>query len=507
MKCLPLLVLIILAILPAVYAIEINEIMYNPVGDDSGNEWVEIYLPEKINLSNWTIGDLASNDTLIPVKITDSAYAIVVENRSMFSDSNASVYYASSTIGNGLGNSGDTIFLYDLNKTIVDSVVYNSTFANGNNKTLEKFNGSWSESIAEGGTPGFENSASFSIQNFTNSTINETINNTNSTNTTQINDTNPENQTEENNSACISEISINTTKEIWTDEAIKFRHIVNSSYENYSIVYWVEDLFGNVAKSQYETKTLAEKSFTPHPSERDTVYVVKSILKGCNESYAEKTVIYITNESFNGSANENSDSESNDSGNEDSLPDEKPKFSYELLSYLEEIPQNSDASAVVRINSDENSHDIYIQVYIYRYSKKYSDIGEAEFTIGSAESNDEELNFFTNASPGQYKMKIKITKDELKTPYEITKNVTVIAGITADIQESGGEQNSTGAALKNETNAPENKTEIPKNITKQINITNDPIVYQSKQAKSEYLVPIIIISILAVVSGVLIWKR
>ncbi len=305
-----LLIVLFLLLLPVASAIEINEIMYNPVGDDSGNEWVEIYNPGHIDLSNWTIGDLSANKTLAAVRITDSDFLLVVENNRSFGNSNASIYYAGSLIGNGLGNSGDSVFLYDKNKTLIDSVAYNSTFANGNNKTLEKFNSSWQESIADGGTPGFENSVSFVVPNFTNQTnlteanltdnstdqTNVSANDTNQTsaNLTNANQTNSTSNETANPPACVSSIKINATKEIYTDEAIKFRHIVNSSDDNFSIIYWVEDLFGNVVKSEYETKTISEKSFTPHLDERDTVYVIKSILKGCNESYGEKMVAYKT---------------------------------------------------------------------------------------------------------------------------------------------------------------------------------------------------------------------
>ena len=483
--------------MPFVSAIEINEIMYNPPGDDTSNEWIELYNPEKIDITNWTIGDLASNDTLIPIKITNSDYILIVENASAFNDSDASVYYAGSTIGNGLGNTGDTILFYNLNKTLVDFVVYNNTFANGNNKTLEKFNFSWYESIVDGGTPGFQNSIVFGFSNITNQT-NSTNNTTNQTNAT--NSTNSTiNETNQASSTCISKISINTTKDIFTDESIKFRHIVNSSEDNFSIVYWIEDLFGNVVKKQYETKTLTEKSFTPHPSEKDTVYIIKSILKGCNESYAEKIVIYKTNKDIEDEPVDTRKEET--SKNSETSNNTKQKFSYELISYSEEIMQNDEANAVVKITSDNSPHEVYIQAYIYRYSKKYSEIAEQEFTIERFESEIAELNFFTNATPGDYKMKIKITKDELKTPYEITRNVTVVKNpdLENQLNETNDEKNIS--IIENKT------TETNKSIIKPQNITNETIIYQSKKAKSEYLVPVIIISILAVVSGVLIWKR
>ena len=57
-------------------------------------------------------------------------------------------------------NDGDTVILFDLNGSMIDSVNYLSSWgARGNNKTLErnKF-GEWKESIVLGGTPGGKNS-------------------------------------------------------------------------------------------------------------------------------------------------------------------------------------------------------------------------------------------------------------------------------------------------------------------------------------------------------------
>ncbi len=155
--------------------------------------------------------------------------------------------------------------------------------------------------------------------------------------------------------------------------------------------------------------------------------------------------------------------------------------------------QDTEASATVQITSDDSPHEVYIQAYIYRYSKKYSEIAEEGFTIESLASETYELAFLTNATPGDYKMKIKINKDEQKTDYEITRNVTVVKN--DELEENKTFENVTATPQK------------PKNITYPVNITNQSAIYQSKQVKSFSLVPIIIIGILVAISGVLIWKR
>ena len=53
-----------LLFLPCISALEISEVMYNPVGNDNNKEYVEIYSEEELNLSQYTIEDSSSSDHL-----------------------------------------------------------------------------------------------------------------------------------------------------------------------------------------------------------------------------------------------------------------------------------------------------------------------------------------------------------------------------------------------------------------------------------------------------------
>ena len=404
-----------------------------------------------------------------------------------------------------------TIFLFNPGGDIVDFVVYTGELANGNNKTLEKFNGSWHESLIEGGTPGAENSVSFFYENTGNSSDNSTANETgetgaNSTNTTETNSTGINSTDEEK---CVAMISITTAKDIFVEEAIKFRHIVNSSAE-FSIVYWVEDLFGTVVKAEYETKTLTEKSFTPRPKETDRVYVIKSKLRGCEEASAEKMVVYrkrseTTLDAGNEEKDEEKETEAVAATAEQGQT--KQKFSYELISYSEQVFQNSEAYAVVKIESDDKAHIINMSAYLYRGSKKYSEVAVYEFTLDKYSSEAVELKFFTNATAGDYKMKIKINKDRQKTDYEIAVNVTVVEAEEAALRE---DSESSELLSKAEPVQPQNSTKPAENEADgnaKKNTAEGQESYRSSKAKSEHLIPVLLISILAAVSAVLIWKR
>lgn len=155
------LLLIILFFIPSVNGIRINEIMANPINEDRLNEWVELYNDgdKAINLTSWLIGDLISNDSLIPLNngfIIPKGYAIIVNNITEFHknfniSSNATLFYVDSLIGNGLNNLHDTVYLYDKNLTLIDKVSYNKT---EEGLSLSYINGSF---ILTHPTPGYRN--------------------------------------------------------------------------------------------------------------------------------------------------------------------------------------------------------------------------------------------------------------------------------------------------------------------------------------------------------------
>ncbi|MEM4336954.1 MAG: lamin tail domain-containing protein [Candidatus Woesearchaeota archaeon] len=519
--------------------IEINEIMYNPQGEDNGKEWIEIYNPEKICLSSWIIGDLSSNDTLVPIKITNSSYVLIVEDNLSFENVDVSIYYAGPLIGNGLGNSGDAVFLYNPEKKLIDLVFYNNTFANGNNKTLEKFNNSWYESIIDSGTPGYENSvAEFFLENIysniTSSSIgtekNETTNNITNfsdTNSSSENITNQDLTTNENKTInitdekneenkdelCFAYVEINTTKFLYEDEPIKFRHIINYSSGDYSILYWVEDLFGNIIKKPYETKTLTQKSFTPHPKEKDNVYIIKSILKTqCTNISSEKIVIYKTT-----ALEDESESQNKEYTNEHSLEDstkkeENQKFSYELINFEENIYSGEEAKAILLIKNDNKPHIIKVSAYIYRGPKKYSEIYEESFTLTRNEDKTLEISLHNNASPGDYKLKIKINKDNQKTDYEITQNITILKVAQYNEEETNGDEDNEekNNQVTNQKFLKEKELDNENNFQNNLYNTNNttiPVVYKSPASTMFEIIPLLIIIFLSAFSIVLIWKR
>ncbi len=165
MKFLPYLLAFAL-LMPASYSIIINEIMADPIADETLNEWIELYNngSHAINVSGWVVGDSADNDSIEGglynkegTIITAFGYAIITDDATRVYDNfNVSadavrLYVNDSSIGNGLGNIGETIFLYDGNKNPVYSAAYNETTEG---LSWSYLNGSLHKSNP---TPGFNN--------------------------------------------------------------------------------------------------------------------------------------------------------------------------------------------------------------------------------------------------------------------------------------------------------------------------------------------------------------
>lgn len=152
--------------------VRINEIMYDASGNDNNQEFVEIYSDEG-NLENWVIGDTASNDSLVLLQSGSSNYHLIVEEGFDYSGLGCSIYSVGATIGNGLDNDGDVIYLYDVNGSMKDSKSYDDSRADGDGKTWEWTGNSWEESLILGGSPCEINGKSGFSQDFSAVKINE----------------------------------------------------------------------------------------------------------------------------------------------------------------------------------------------------------------------------------------------------------------------------------------------------------------------------------------------
>jgi len=124
----------------------------------------------------------------------------------------------------------------------------------------------------------------------------------------------------------------------------------------------------------------------------------------------------------------------------------------------------------------------------YRYSRKYSEVYEESFTIEKNEEKSIEIPIFTNASAGEYKLKVRINKDSQKTSSELTKDIV--------IRENS---NNNANPVKNEK-SPVQDDVITGNYA-------NGIVYESSTQKAKHLVPIFLIILSVILNIVFILRR
>ena len=147
-------------------SIRINEIMYNPLGSDSGREWIEIYNTAEymINISGWRLFEGNVNHTIILVsgsyEIPAHSFAIIADDYEDFLIDYPG--YSKTLIDSSfkLLNSGEYLAIKNATLEIIDDVDYSPRDgANDTGMSIEyKSEDKWMASTTDGGTPGEPNS-------------------------------------------------------------------------------------------------------------------------------------------------------------------------------------------------------------------------------------------------------------------------------------------------------------------------------------------------------------
>ena len=169
----------VVPIIPLAGQVVLSEIMFNLEGSDSPNEYVEIYnlsTQDTIDLAEWKIRDKYSLDDLVDagmgLHLLPRTFALIMEGdydistgiyASLIPESALIIKVDDNSIGNGLGNSADSLFLINVDGDTVDFHGWEGITAPG--YSLERIRldkpgitDNWSTSIDSLGTPGFLNS-------------------------------------------------------------------------------------------------------------------------------------------------------------------------------------------------------------------------------------------------------------------------------------------------------------------------------------------------------------
>ncbi|HPG30225.1 MAG TPA: lamin tail domain-containing protein, partial [bacterium] len=154
--------------LPEGSHIVINEIMFDPSGAEPDYEWIELYNPTDtcFNISGWKLTDGEGIYT-VPDSSLMAPYTYKVFGYSpLAAGGNADFIYGGYTSGViSLNNTADNVILKDSSNLIIDELDYNGNWGGSAPKSLSrKFAGqntnvytNWGKSIADGGTPKFQN--------------------------------------------------------------------------------------------------------------------------------------------------------------------------------------------------------------------------------------------------------------------------------------------------------------------------------------------------------------
>lgn len=397
-----------------VSAIVINEVMYDPPSNLGGayNEWIELYNPtnESINLTGWKISDMNFNLSteynhsitfINQTNISDNGYFILARNPPNFS------YYwdVSCPIAkfntSGLNNDQEIVRIYSVNGSLIDEVYYdNSIGADGDGKSLQLCNGSL---LANSPTPGALNNCSQGSE--------------------------PPPQQQESS----IEITDAPDRADFGDDIDVELEIYRGNTSKYAVYIYVEDDDG---------KDVSSKE-TLHCDEKFTNYTEQITLTLDCENKSDKYVIVA--EGLNERAEQEIDLNACYETQEENKTEEESMEGTTIgdFTYALTIPNtiyiDQEFPVQIKITSQsEQEQEFLVWSYIYIGSKCYSCSAEEtresnakSIVVPSGSSSDVELKNIvpgeSGAGQGEYKLKIKVLQEGLKTPKEFTYNITLEA--------------------------------------------------------------------------------
>ncbi len=241
--------------IPFVSALRINEIMYNPEGNEFDFEYIELYAENETDVSDFYFEGITFK---FPKNTTIKDYLIIANTKEEEGENNdfKDKYQrdADFEFDGSLTNSGETISLRDAYGNIVDSVSYGNDADEG--FSLEFFQQDFVQSLIKEGTPGIENS------HFNHSLESGEF----------LADTSA--------GGCSGSINIGLLNDITkSGESIKFIPSINisnntDSEKEFTIEYYITDIFGEIVKAKTNTTNTNQKSYTPKIEESDKVFTI-----------------------------------------------------------------------------------------------------------------------------------------------------------------------------------------------------------------------------------------
>lgn len=420
--------LLVLLLIPAVSAdLYFTEIMYDA---GMGYEWVEIFSNESINLTDCKLQE-TSNHSLLIYQGNNSCngYCIIAADQFKFLSSYPGQYSLFNTSKSlRLSNDGERL-VFVCNGVIKDDLTYRPYSDKIKNQSLQLFNGNWINGSA---TPGAAYVKPI-IDNGTDANL------TNATNPTAASAP-VQGASADNSSITINKIYLDAANKTGFGKILDVKFTVYRGSTNKYAVY--VEIVGVSEKTQanfYDKQT------------EYTVTLPIQIKPNCNRRYADKEYtlrisgLNLTVERNITVAGINSDlcktietTKVVEKIVEKEAECDEPKstsarFEYELVNFPAELESGESFTIRVRLkNNYYNEMPVKIWSYVYRGSKSYS--GERELNLKNAVLSKGEEKVITLANTldevesGEYKLKVKINKNNEKTDKELTETITITGG-------------------------------------------------------------------------------
>lgn len=408
--------------------IVINEILPNPE-EYSDAEWVELFSNETLDLSNFSLNTTGAGQVYTFDNVTIYDFLIITKNKSAFlllwPNVNESKIIEWSKMG--LSNSGELVYLLNSNnQSNISNIIDNTTFPSFSSE--QKRGESWARCengtfvVCSSPTPGQENNCSCSQQSSQEESKIEIVD-----------------APEEADFGSVIKIKLN---------------FYRGDTQKYALYVYVQDKEGSRVSDK----------ITLHADEKFQNYTKNVYLSlncenesGTYEIVAEGLDVEDKKDIILNPCSNNQDNETNETENKTesgingtTIGD----FTYSLK-VPNEIQINKEFGVNVSMfNKGDKEQSFLIWSYVYDGPKCYS------CSNGGRESNAKEMivkknslssvlltNIVqdTNINPGNYKLKVKILQEGLKTPKEFTYDIIIKKG-DGNTKNGNTSINSTGSS-------------------------------------------------------------
>jgi len=296
--------------------------------------------------------------------------------------------------------------------------------------------------------------------------------------------------------------SIEKIEDLGSDDEAKFGDIVKVKFHVYkgdtnkkSIKMYIEDSKDRITKI---TQASLEDKFTNY-----SLTLPLQIYPNCNEKFDNGRYYVKLGWTSESEIADEFKIEVNgiNMDNCDKIYVEKPPtkgvLEYNLIEYPESAEIGEEFQIMVELtNNDGIDHVVDLYSYVYRGSKFYSISKEAnkkKVLVKSGETKEFSLsNLVKNAEPGQYKLKVRIKREDQKTEKEITKEITLENKRATESTEKIAAASTFNSGMQGQSTMLSAKEQL---------------VYESTDTKAKKLIPYFMITLFVTLLVILIIKN